>query len=52
MVGAGAGNTLKENILRLGLNWRFGMQVFLRTKNKPVVLLRKITDTTQQWTAC
>jgi outer membrane immunogenic protein len=24
-VGAGAGNTLKENMLRLGLNWRFGM---------------------------
>ena len=24
-VGAGAGNTLKENILRAGLNWRFGM---------------------------
>jgi outer membrane immunogenic protein len=24
-VGAGAGNTLKENMLRVGLNWRFGM---------------------------
>ena len=24
-VGAGAGNTLKENMLRAGLNWRFGM---------------------------
>ena len=24
-VGAGAGNTLKDNLLRLGLNWRFGM---------------------------
>jgi len=24
-VGAGAGNTLKENLLRAGLNWRFGM---------------------------
>jgi hypothetical protein len=24
-VGAGAGSTLKENLLRLGLNWRFGM---------------------------
>jgi outer membrane immunogenic protein len=24
-VGAGAGNTLRENILRAGLNWRFGM---------------------------
>jgi outer membrane immunogenic protein len=24
-VGAGAGNTLKENMLRAGINWRFGM---------------------------
>ena len=24
-VGAGAGNTLRENMLRAGLNWRFGM---------------------------
>jgi outer membrane immunogenic protein len=24
-VGAGVGNTLKENIVRAGLNWRFGM---------------------------
>jgi outer membrane immunogenic protein len=24
-VGAGAGNTLKENMLRAGVNWRFGM---------------------------
>lgn len=24
-VGAGAGNTLKDNLLRAGLNWRFGM---------------------------
>jgi outer membrane immunogenic protein len=24
-VGAGAGNTLKENMLRVGANWRFGM---------------------------
>jgi opacity protein-like surface antigen len=24
-IGAGAGNTLKENMVRLGLNWRFGM---------------------------
>ncbi len=24
-VGAGSGNTLKENMLRAGLNWRFGM---------------------------
>jgi opacity protein-like surface antigen len=24
-IGAGAGNTLKDNLLRLGLNWRFGM---------------------------
>jgi outer membrane immunogenic protein len=24
-VGAGAGNTLKENMVRLGLNYRFGM---------------------------
>jgi outer membrane immunogenic protein len=24
-IGAGAGNTLKENLLRAGLNWRFGM---------------------------
>jgi outer membrane immunogenic protein len=24
-VGAGAGNTLRENIVRAGLNWRFGM---------------------------
>jgi len=24
-VGAGSGNTLKENVLRGGLNWRFGM---------------------------
>ena len=24
-IGAGAGNTLKDNLLRVGLNWRFGM---------------------------
>jgi len=24
-VGAGAGNILKENMLRAGVNWRFGM---------------------------
>ena len=24
-IGAGAGNTLKDNLLRAGLNWRFGM---------------------------
>jgi hypothetical protein len=23
-IGAGAGNTLKENVTRAGLNWRFG----------------------------
>jgi opacity protein-like surface antigen len=24
-VAAGSGNTLKENMLRAGINWRFGM---------------------------